>query len=281
MRTAAKPRSAKSEHPGGRPNTSQTIERTLDALELLAERGHGVGVGELADALGVSSPSAHRLLSTLHARGYARQDPLTARYAIGLRCFSLATLATTDLDLRATATPHLRRLNELTGETSHLALYADGEVIYIDRLEGVHPVGPISRIGARAPAHCVATGRAILAYAPDSEIDALLERGLEGYTERTATTREALEEDRRLVRRRGYAVNEASWREGICGVAAPVRDFSGQVQASIGVCLPAGRFTAKSRPDLVRHTVDAAASISADLGFVVPAAAGSGGRGRR
>jgi DNA-binding IclR family transcriptional regulator len=272
MRTAAKPRSAKAEHPGGRPNTGQTIERTLDALEILAERGHGVGVGELADALGVSSPSAHRLLSTLHARGYARQDPLTARYAIGLRCFSLATLATTDLDLRATAAPHLRRLNERTGETVHLALYADGEVIYIDRLEGAHPVGPISRIGARAPAHCVSTGRAILAFAPDAEIDALLARGLEGFTTHTATTRAALDADRERVRRRGYAVNEGSWRAEIGGVAAPVRDFSGQVKASVGVCLPAQRFSAKARPELIRHTVDAAAGISANLGFVVPGA---------
>jgi DNA-binding IclR family transcriptional regulator len=253
---------------GGRPDTNQTIERTLDALEVLAERPGGVGVAELAAALGVSSPSAHRLLSTLHARGYARQDPATARYTIGLRSFALAALATDGLDLRTTAAPHLRRLNELTGETVHLALRAEGEVVYIDRIEGVHPVGPISRIGARSPAHCVATGRAMLAHAPRHEVDALLARGLERYTDRTPVTRAALEADCELVRSRGYAINEGSWRSEICGVAAVVREFSGDVAASIGVCLPAARFSDDVRPALIRHTVDAAAAISADLGFV-------------
>jgi DNA-binding IclR family transcriptional regulator len=273
MATRAKPRSANRASAGGRPNTSHTIERTLDALELLADRREGVGVGELATALGVSSPSAHRLLSTLHARGYARQDPLTARYSIGLRCFALASLAANDLDLRATAAPHLRALNELTGETVHLALYADGEVTYLDRLESTHPVGPISRIGARAPAHCVATGRAILAHAPDTEIDALMSRGVEAHTARTPATREAIDADRALVRERGYAVNEASWREGICGVAAPIRGFSGDVVASVGVCLPAERFSASVRPQLIGHAVEAAERISADAGYVEPRAA--------
>jgi DNA-binding IclR family transcriptional regulator len=268
MPTAAKSRSATGGRRGGRPSATHTIERTLDALEMLSERPQGIGVHELAATLGVSSPSAHRLLSTLHARGYARQDPLTARYAVGLRCFSLATLATSAVDLRAAATPHLRRLNQLTGETVHLALYDGGEVVYIDRLEGSHPVGPVSRIGARAPAHCVATGRAILAHAPGSEIDALLARGLEAYTDGTPTTPAAIEADLELVRRRGWAMNEGAWREGICGVAAPVRDPSGDVPASVGVCLPAQRFSAGVRPDLLRHTVEAAAGISADLGFV-------------
>jgi IclR family KDG regulon transcriptional repressor len=253
---------------GGRPNTAHTIERTLDALEALAERSGGVGVGELAEALGISSPSAHRLLSTLHARGYARQDPATARYSVGLRCFSLATLATAELDLRSAAAPHLRALNELTGETVHLAVHAGGDVVYLDRIEGTHPIGPISRIGARAPAHCVATGRAILAHLPEAELDALVASGLERYTDRTLTSRAALLADREQTRERGYAINEGSWRAEICGVAAPVRDFSGDVVASVGVCLPAQRFAPGARPDIVRHTLAGAAAISADLGFV-------------
>lgn len=251
----------------GRSSTAQTVERALDALELLAAHGRFMGVSEVARELRVSSPSAHRLLSTLAARGYARQDPVTARYAIGLRSFSLATLAMADLDLRAAAAPHLRTLNEVTGETVHLALYADGETVYIDRMEGSRPVGPISRIGARAPAHCVSTGRAILAFMPDQEIERLLARGLQRYTEHSPATRESLEADRQRTRRQGYAINEGSWRPEISGVAAPIRDYSGQVVASLGVCLPTERFAPDSRGELIRHTLAAAAAASAELGF--------------
>jgi DNA-binding IclR family transcriptional regulator len=255
----------------GRPATAQTIQRTLDVLEVLAGREGAVGVGELAKELDVSNASAHRLLSTLESRGYARQDPATAKYSVGLSCFSLASLATSHVDLRAITAPFLRRLNELTGEAVHLALYDDGEVVYIDRAEGTHPVGPISKLGARAPAHCVATGRAILAYLPTSEFDALVADGLPRYTDSSPATREQLEADRALTLRRGYAINEGSWREGISGVAAPVRDHTGVVRGSIGVCLPDSRFTDEARPLLVEHTVNTAAEVSAELGFVVPA----------
>jgi DNA-binding IclR family transcriptional regulator len=255
----------------GRPSAVQTVERTLDALEILAERGDSLGVGELADALGVSDASAHRVLSTLHARGYARQDPVTTKYAIGLRTFSLATLAMADLDLRAAAAAHMRHLNELTGEIVHLALYDDGNVFYIDRLEGKHAVGPISRIGARAPAHCVATGRAILAYQPDAEIARLVERGLERFTDATPVTRKDIDADRAATRERGYAINAGAWREEIAGVAVPVRDYSGRVVASLGVCLPAQRFTAEARETIVDQTIDAGQQVSAELGFVAAA----------
>jgi IclR family transcriptional regulator, KDG regulon repressor len=252
-----------------RSASARSVGRTLDLLELLASDAP-LGVTDVASRLGLSKPAAHRLLAALTERGFAEQEPATSKYALGLRAFGLATLAGARQDLRSAGAKHLRELNEATGETVHEAVYDDGHVVYLDRLESRQPVAPISRIGARAPAHCVATGRAILAYLPEAEVEALLERGLERFTDRTPATRERLLADIEATRRRGYAVNEGAWRADVAGVAAPVRDYSGLVVGSIGCCLPASRLTRSSRPRLVEHTVEAAAAVSAKLGFVNP-----------
>lgn len=231
---------------------SRTVDSTLDVLELLGSAGEPVGVTDVAERLGLSAAGAHRLLSTLKRRGYAEQDPASSRYSIGLQAFGLAALSASRRDLRERSASYIRELNEATGETVHLAVYDAGWIVYLEKADSRHPVAPVSQVGARAPAHLVATGRAILAYLPESELGQL---DLEGYD--PAETRE-----------RGWALNEESYREGVSGVAAPIRDWTGAVTASIGCCLPSRRLT--DPEELAERCMSAAAGISAELGFVPP-----------
>ena len=225
----------------------KAVDSTLDLLELLAGEGEPMGVSDVAERLGISAPGAHRLLAALRERGYAEQDPHSSRYSIGLRAFGLATLSASRRDLRAKALPHIRELNEATGETVHLAVHDDGWVVYLEKAESRHPVAPVSRIGDRAPAQLVATGRAILSWLPGTDLDP-----------------EIVEE----TRRNGWALNLDSWREGVSGVAAPIRDWTGLVVASVGCCLPSRRLTDETRPLIVEKSVTTAERISAELGFV-------------
>ncbi len=257
----------------GRQRASvRSVDQTLDVLELLARADRPVGVTEIARSLGLSPPGVHRLLSALRDRGYASHDPVTGRYTRGLACFSLAALAASRQTLRAVADDHLRPLNQSTGEAVHLSVYESGHVVYIDKLESHHETAPVSRVGEQAPAHCVATGRAIIAYLPLTEIEMLIERGLERFTDSTIGDREALLADMEATRARGYALNRGSWRAAVGGVAAPIRDFSGMVQASVGCCLPLERLTEESTAGLAGQTIETAAAISGELGFVMPGA---------
>jgi len=165
-------------------------------------------VGELAAALGVSSPSAHRLLSTLHARD---TPPGPGHRALHdrARSFALAALATDGLDLRTT------RARTCAPQRAHRRDRAPrdpgggrGRLHRPDR--GGAPGRPISR-SARVARALRRDGRRCSPRA-QHEVDALLARGLERYTDRTPVTRTALESDRELVRSRGYAINEGSWR---------------------------------------------------------------------
>lgn len=253
-----------------RPRASvRSVDQTLDVLELLVRAERPLRLSEVAAALGLSAPATHRLLSTLRERGYVAQDPFSSTYVRGLACFSLATLAASRQGLRGAASEPMGALNRETGEAVHLSVYESGSAVYIDKLESLRETAPVSRVGERAPAHCVATGRAILAYLPAAELDALMTTGLTRYTDATPVDRDGLELDLAETRRRGYAINRGAWRSGVGGVAAPIRDFSGMVQASVGCCLPLDRFTDDRAPELAALTVRTAAVISRELGFVV------------
>src|SRR5690606_5392781 len=127
------------------PDTmSQTVDRALTILPLLAEGP--AGLEEVATRLGVHKSTALRLLRTMCEHGVVYRQP-DQRYRLGARLFSLAQQAMESLDVRDVAHPHLARLNAETGHTVHLAVYEEGEVIYIDKVDSRYPVRMYSRIG--------------------------------------------------------------------------------------------------------------------------------------
>lgn len=245
---------------------SAQLDRALDILELLARLGRPVGLTEIAAAVGGPKATIHRLLTTLYARGYIAQDSYSSLYSAGVRCFELGSLWAQNLDLRAIAGPMLAGLNEQTGETVHLAIYDHGDAVYVDKLESRHPVVVTSHLGRRCTATCVATGRVLLAYQPAPEIQSVLDKPVPSYTEHTVTDPTRLAELLTEVRRNGYGTNHESYRPGVGGLAAPIRDHTGAVIAAVGICLPEQRFGPDRFDELRDRTVQAATDISTALG---------------
>jgi DNA-binding IclR family transcriptional regulator len=242
------------------------LDRALDILELLAGSPGPRGLADIAQQVRGPKATVHRLLAILQARGYATHDPRTGRYGAGIRCFELGSLWARQLDLRAVAAPHAERLNERSGETVHLAVYDHGDVVYIDKIESRHPVVARSYVGGRCPAACVATGRALLAYQPREEIEEVLGFPLPACSPHSITRPAELDALLGRVRRDGYAVNHGGYRDGVGGVAAPIRDYTGRVVASVGLCMPEQRFGPDRFGALRDWTVEAATAISAALG---------------
>jgi DNA-binding IclR family transcriptional regulator len=245
---------------------SAQLERALDILEFLVAEPLPRGLSEVADRVGGPKATMHRLLTTLQQRGYVTQEQPTGRYAAGLRCFELGSQWAANLDLHRTAAPHLAELNTETLETVHLAIYDQGDVVYVEKLDSQHPVVAVSTLGRRSPATSVATGRALLAFQAQAEIDQVVSGPLPAYTELSVTDPVGLRALLAQVRQVGYAVNHGSYRPGVGGVAAPIRDHRGQVIASVGLCLPENRFGPDRFPSLLAATVSAAVGISAALG---------------
>lgn len=236
---------------------------------MLVDATAPVGLTEIAKRAGGPKATVHRLLATLHTRGYITQDHRSGAYSAGVRCFELGSSWAQNLDLRSIAGPTLAGLNEHTQETVHLAIYDHGDAVYVEKLESPRPVVAKSHVGRRCPAFCVATGRALLAFQPHEEITEVLSRPLPVFTAHTLTDATGLRELLAQIREQGYAVNHQSYRDGVGGVAAPIRDHTGAVVASVGCCVPEHRFGPGEFESLREQTMWAAGEISRRLGATV------------
>jgi DNA-binding IclR family transcriptional regulator len=245
-----------------------TLDKGLRILEVLAgDTGSGLTLTELARVLGMHRSTLFRFLATLRARGYVDRDPATDRYRLGAQALVLASAYLSRLDVRRVARPVLEALCDRTQELVHLTMLDQGDVITIDRIEGKQPVSLQTELGARRPAYCTASGKAILAYLPVEEVARILARGMPRHTLRTITTPEHLHEHLAEIRRCGYAVDDEERIEGVRCAAAPVFDFDGRIVGALSVAAPALRTPIDRLTRLGEEATSAAADVSRRLGF--------------
>jgi len=246
----------------------QSVKRALNILSILSRHPEGLGVTEIAGKLDVAKSTAFRLLFTLQEEGYVQKDQQTDQYRLGLRLLQLGNEVAKSLDLRRVAHPHLKKLVELTGETTHLAIYDKGEIVYIDKIESTATIRMYSQIGLRAPAHCTGLGKAILSCLPEEEIDRLIAtKGLRKYTENTLVTRETLLEALRKAREDGYAFDEEEHELGVRCAAAPIFNHEGKVVAGLSIAGPTTRLSKEKTRAFGPLVKQIALDVSRELGY--------------
>ena len=257
-----------SEDSSASKTTVQSVERTLDILEALAKVGEA-GIAQLSNQVGLHASTVHRLLSTLIARGYVRQNPETGRYLLGLKPLDVARAVRDHLDLRMEALPILQELMRKSGETANLAVLDDHQIVYLE--QATSPgwmLRMFVQVGARAPLHTTASGKVLLSALPDEEIRRMLRSyPLSPYASRTIVDAGVLMTELQEVRRQGYATDHGEQEEGVSCIAAPVRDHTGSVVAAISISGPWIRITPERVPQLVPLVKEACGRLSAALGY--------------
>jgi len=250
----------------------KTLAKGLAVLEYLVDQGRPCGVSDVARALDLAASNAHRTLQSLVGLGYVRQLP-DARYGATLRLFEMGSRVAAGLDVKEVARQELAGLAQQTEETIHLAVRDGAEVIYLDKIDSPQPVAAYSRVGGRAPAQCVATGKVLLAAAlPPSreQAEGWLAAAipvLHPYTRYSHRSYPGLLDDLLQARAQGHALNRGEWREGVSGLGAPIFDGRATAVAALGISLPSIRFTPERIPLLAELLRAAAARASAALGY--------------
>ena len=173
-----------------------------------------------------------------------------------------------NMDVVAEAKPYLRMLMEKTGETVHLGILDHASVLYINKIETRQAIRMNSNIGGRAPVHCTALGKAILAFQDTATIDDVIARGLLPLTSKTITDPKLLKQELATVRARNYAIDDEEIEIGLRGLAAPIRNHTSQVVAALSIAGPVQRMTKKIVASYVPDVVAAAEAISQRLGFL-------------
>jgi DNA-binding IclR family transcriptional regulator len=242
-----------------------TVVKALTVLEALASSGAPLGVTELATKLGLSKSNVHRLLQTLSSRGYVTQ--VEQRYTVTTRLWELGAMIIGRLDVAQVAAPVMQRLVADVDETAHLSILdmATCEVVSIHNVESTQPVRAYSRIGQRTPAHCVATGKALLSVQPPEALRALPEE-LPRFTPHTLWQRDALLAALEKIRADGYSTNVGEWREQVGGAAAVIHDHGGRPVAALGLTVPVERLEPEVLSRYIPRLIAAASEISRLLG---------------
>jgi DNA-binding IclR family transcriptional regulator len=207
------------------------------------------------------------MLNGLVKLGYVKQNGKAGGYELTLKLWEIGTRVLARRDVSGIAFGILRELAERTSETVHLAIPDGEDVVYIDKADGAHPLRIFTPIGGRVPLYCGSTGKCILAFQSAPLIESI-SRKLKAFTPRTITSRTRLLRELEAVRHQGYALNLGEWRIGISGVAAPIRDRTGAVVASIGVSGPSNRLPISALRAISSSVKEAATRISTELGFI-------------
>ena len=222
----------------------ESVKFALRLFELLAERGE-LGVSELARITGRPKTTVQRGLTTLHEAGWLRPGGSETRrtWAPSARLTTLARSLDPAPRLRRAALPLMHALRNATGETIHLMLREDDEVVLIERLDSPRTLRTVRPLGARAPLHASANGKAILASLPQGTQEQYLSGSLPRWTPRTLTAPEDLRRELEKVRRRGYAFSDGELDVDVRAVAAAVLDAESHPVGSLSVSCPASRLT--------------------------------------
>jgi DNA-binding IclR family transcriptional regulator len=246
----------------------QSVERTFTILEAVSQCENGIRVKDLAVEVGLNLSTTHRLVSLLEQMGYVEQELETKKYFLGLKVLELQGFLFKRMRLADLAAQELKSFVHDTGETTHLAVLSDGEVVYIESFEGIGSVISRAPIGKKVSIHSTALGKALTAWLPWEEVERFLQRkALEARTAQTitdiATYRETLEN----VREAGFALDLQEHSMASCCVAAPIRDHRGEVVAAVSVSCPSYAFNEEKKQLIVGKVLQCVERISAKMGF--------------
>ena len=228
MRSTLKPLPRPAAATRARRYRIQALDRAAGILNCFEVGEPELNVRDIAERTGLHKSTAHRILMALQHNGFVEQDAVSGRYHLGLQLVKLGEHAVQRLDVRLIARPFLEELAIQTKETVHLAVMDGDQVVMLDRVEGSHALGAPSLPGRLFPAYCTSLGKAMLSGLEEAEVRRRLgNRPLKRYTPKTIRTVEALLEDLRGVRRRGFATADEELEVGLCTVAAAIRDRTG------------------------------------------------------
>jgi DNA-binding IclR family transcriptional regulator len=247
----------------------QLLDRAIAVLEVLSEASPaGLLPHEISQRSGLHKSTTHRLLSALSQHRLVQKNAKVGTYSLGLKLFELGVKAVPNVNLREHARSYLERLVFETGETAHLCVLVEHEILYLDKAEPPKTIRIASSVGARNPAFCSAVGKVLLAALPENELDSLLRRHkLVPYTSQTIVTPARLKAVLQQVRENGYAVDNEEREEGLRCIAAPIRDHTGEIIAGMSVAGPAFRLLSSQDSVVARLVMSIAAELSEKLGY--------------
>ena len=216
------------------PSQVKSVSKALRLIDHMAEFKRPLSLLELSQCSGMPKSTVHGLLATLRESGYVEQAA-DGKYHLGTRLFELGNIVSTSWNIVPIARPHLQNIALQTGQSVQLSMIDKAEVLILDHADANSSLRVVTEVGDRLPLHSTASGKAIMAFLPPSQVDRLLRQGMPSFTPHTITGAEQMHAVLDKIRQQGYAVEDGENRIGLRGVAAPIFDIDASVRYALGV----------------------------------------------
>ena len=221
----------------------------------------------ISNHTGLPRSTLLRLIATLVELGFLRRTS-HGEYGIALKLWRIGCAAVDFEHVRDAIIPTLQKVVDTTSETALYAVYDAGRAVYVEKVEGLHPIRAYASVGGHSPAYATATGKSLYAWQDEAEIKRVAQEAV-SFTPTTRTDVEELVRHAAEIRRLGFAVNRGEWREGVWGVAAPIFGRHHELVAALGVTGPRDRIEPQI-DDFSSIVREAASNLSIIHGAVRP-----------
>ena len=250
-----------------RSSTVQAVQHAIEVLRCVSQTQPEIGVSEIARRVGLHKSSISRLVSTLAAEHLLERNERTEGVRLGFSLVALAAPLLSGAGLTQAAQPQINALAERSGETVNLSVWDGHQAVSVHQALGTNAITHYATPGQINPAHCTASGKLLLAFASQDEIDKALSGRLQRFTEHTKTSPAVLARELAQIRTEGRAINHGEYASDVGAVAAGVRNMDGRTLAVVTIPAPAYRFSSGRQTELMAMVEATAAVISAQLGY--------------
>jgi DNA-binding IclR family transcriptional regulator len=246
----------------------QSLDRTFGILKNLAYEPNGLSLAQIASAESLPKSTAFRLLAVLMQHEYVRKASDTNLYRLGPGFIELSSRYLNSLELKTESASPMSELAASLGTIVFLARRQGNRMIYIDKQDKYSSLRKYSIIGQQKPLYCTSLGKSLILDMPDEEIRALLaDETFERFGPNTFTTVDELLADLRVCRERGWTRDDEEAESGINCVAAPIRDYRGEVISAISTSWVLESRQDLTAPKAAEQVVRAAETISRSMGW--------------
>lgn len=249
------------------PRRVPAVGNAVAILRLLAASALPVPGGAIARRLALPRSSTYQILQALVEEGMVVAVPERHGYALGVGAFELGCAYLRHEPLENIARPVLRRLVDKVGQTTHLGVLRGHETLYLLKEQPPHSPSLVTAVGVRLPAHLTATGRAMLAFLPGSQINAIFARP-DSFVTRTGIGPRTVRELKSLLareRRHGWSMETGETTDGVTCISSAVFDHGGYPLASVSVSFIRARVSPESVGSLVEDVCSSADHVTACL----------------
>ncbi|MEH7547908.1 MULTISPECIES: IclR family transcriptional regulator [Bacillaceae] len=244
----------------------QSVQNGLQILKLFTIEKPVWGITEIANALEMNKSSVSRLVSDLTAESFLQKEG--DKYSPGFSLLSISGVITSHLEIHRESKDILKKLVSDLGESAHVAILEGIEITYVHKVECTNPVPLLSSIGKKNPVSCTSAGKVLLAFGKKNTVDSIIREGLLRMGLNSQTDPEQLIDQLRQIKEQGYSICIDEMHDNIVSIAAPVRDYTGEVVAAVSVVGTRDRIQNHEIKRFTGRVMEAANEVSLRLGNI-------------